>query len=325
MNFPNNGTGDRLSDSRTCTLDPESYQLLLTGIRDGWDGQQLAIEKVRTRRPDLSTEQIDAEMQALAEMGLPEWLQPDFWTRDLDKILLAGLNDDAAGQRKAVSKVLRLHPELRPEAAWSRLRRLRRTHGSGGQHQGRFRWTAEWDAILAEHCQLDGVDAAVAHVENITHYPHDAVRRRAARLGLVQPTRAVPRPWTNAELKFLVESLQHEPVRAIAKELRRSEKAIWRKAAEIGVSAKCIEGCTVTEVLWHLHVSHRRLRLWISAGWIKVGRNRRITDRSLRAFLREHRGEIEWNRLNAEARDWLLEFGIDAENQPRARAAGRDC
>jgi hypothetical protein len=65
--------------------------------------------------------------------------------------------------------------------------------------------------------------------------------------------------------------------------------------------------------------------LWISAGWIKVGRNRRITDRSLRAFLREHREEIEWNRLDAEARDWLLEFGIDAENQPRARAAGHDC
>jgi hypothetical protein len=273
----------------------------------------------------LSIEQIDAEMQALAAQSLPQWLHPEFWTRDLDRILLAGLIDGAAGQRKAVNKVLRLHPELRPEAAWSRLRRLRRTHASGRRHRVRFRWTVEWDRALTERCQSNGLDAAVTYVENITHYPRDAVRRRAARLGFVQTGRAVSRPWTNAELKFLVESLQHLPVGAIARELRRTEKAIWRKAAEIGVSAKCMEGSTVTEVLRHLHISHGRLRSWISAGWIKVGRNRRITDRSLRAFLREHREEIEWNRLDTEARDWLLEFGVDLEVQHRTRAAGQDC
>ena len=113
------------------------------------------------------------------------------------------------------------------------------------------------------------------------------------------------------------------PVRTIARELHRSEKAVWRESAESGVSAKCLEGYTVTEVFRNLHISHRRLRIWFAAGWIKVGRNRRVTERSLRAFLREHTEEVPWDRLDTDGRDGLLEFGIDASAGTNVKAAGR--
>jgi hypothetical protein len=322
MNSDRNIGSTSANESRQLAVDSQIQRILLAGIQTGWEGQQRAIHQVHELRPDLSEELIDEYMQTLANDRLPGWLKPEFWTPTLDQILLAGLRDGTPGQRKAVNKVLKLHPELRPEAAWSRLRHLQRLKHRGGRRGVRFPWTAELDGALMERCHSDGVDAAVSDLADVTSYPRDAIRRRVRRLGFPGDGRPASRPWTPAELKFLVESVQHLPVRTIAKELHRSEKAIWRKAAESGVSAKCLEGYTVTEILKNLHVSHGRLRLWIGAGWIKVGRNRRITERSLRSFLREHRAEIPWDRLDTTARDWLLEFGVDAREPVRLNAAG---
>ena len=72
-------------------------------------------------------------MQALAVDGLPQWLKPDFWTADMDRILLAGIREGAAGEMKAVGKIVRLHPELRIEIVWARLRHLCALKGRNGQ------------------------------------------------------------------------------------------------------------------------------------------------------------------------------------------------
>ena len=136
--------------------------------------------------------------------------------------------------------------------------------------------------------------------------------RRARKLGLHTSHSSTPTPWTDADVRFLVESVQHLSVKVIARELYRSEKAVWRKVSDLGLSAKCEEGYTVTEVMQRLHVWHRRMKGWIASGWIKIGRNRRITERSLRSFLREHPEEQKWDLFDPETVEWLAEFGVTA-------------
>src|SRR6266700_3035670 len=108
MNNDNNGS----SQSRRVVIDSEIQRILLAGIQTGWDGQKRAIQQVHELRPDLSVKLIDEYMQTLANDRLPDWLKPEFWTPSLDQVLLAGLRDGAPGQRKAVNKILKLHPEL---------------------------------------------------------------------------------------------------------------------------------------------------------------------------------------------------------------------
>src|SRR5579862_1655814 len=154
--------------------------------------------------------------------------------------------------------------------------------------------------MFVERSRSIGINAAASEIQRLTGFPRDAVLRQGHKLGIAKPGVHSTRPWTAAELRFLVESVQHLPVNAIARELHRTEKAIWRKVGELGLSAKCVEGFTITEVLTKLHVWHTRLKLWIEQGRIKVGRNHRITERSLRSFLREHQNELNWELFDSE-------------------------
>jgi len=108
-------SGRRSEKPHNVKLDNEIRTILLGGMLRGWDGQRQAVEQVRAIRPDLSTEEIDGWMQALAIKGLPEWLKPGFWTREMDQILVAGIREGTIGENKAVGKIVRFHPELRIE------------------------------------------------------------------------------------------------------------------------------------------------------------------------------------------------------------------
>jgi hypothetical protein len=306
---------------RTIGPNDEIRKALLGGMLRGWDGQRQAVEQVRAMRPDLNAEEIDGWMQALALEGLPDWLKPDFWTAEMDQILFAGIREGVPGEIKAVGKIGRFHPELRVEIIWARVRHLRVLKGRKGRQGRPFEWAPEIDAALIAHCRCAELAVAVSAVEKITGYPRDAIFRRARKLGVAQPRLVSWHAWKPAELRFLAESVQHLAVRAIAKELHRSEKAVWRKVETLGLSAKCGEGFTGIEVTSRLHVSHSRLKRWIDQDWIKIGRNRRITERSLRSFLRQHSEELHWNLFNADTFDWLSELGIEPP-EPKAEAAG---
>jgi hypothetical protein len=306
-----NKTLEARSERPRVTLDCEVQKILLVGILRGWEGQRRAVEQVREIRPELSTEEIDRCMQALAVEGLPEWLKPGFWTPAMDQILFAGTRESLAAEKKAVNKILKLKPELRLEVVWARLRHLRALKGPKGNRGIPYEWTLEMDALLVERCRANDLNAAVSDVKRMTGYPRDAVLRHAYKLGIAKPATVTTRPWTDAELRFLVESVQHLAVKTIARELRRTEKAIWRKVAELGLSAKCAEGFTITEVMKRLHVWHARIKFLIGQGRIKVGRNGRITERSLRSFLREHRHELNWDLFDSETCEWLEELGIE--------------
>ena len=309
------------SEHRTIEPDHEIRNALLGGMLHGCEGQRQAVEQVRAMRPELSAEEIDGWMQALAVEGLPDWLKPNFWTAEMDQILLAGIREGVPGEIKAVGKIVRFHAELRVEIIWARVRHLRVLKGRKGRRGRPFEWAPEIDAALIAHCRCAEMAVAVSAVEKITGYPRDAIFRRARKLGVARARRVSWQTWKPAELRFLAESVQHLAVRAIAKELHRSEKAVWRKVETLGLSAKCGEGFTGIEITSQLHVSHSRLKHWIDQGWIKIGRNGRITERSLRSFLREHGEELHWNLFNADTLDWLSELGIEPP-APKAEAAG---
>lgn len=314
---------DPQDERRTVGLDDETRMILLGGMLRGWEGQRQAVEQVCAMRPDLSAKEVDRWMQTLALEGLPEWLKPGFWTPQMDQVLLSGIREGVGGEIKAVGKIVRVRPELRVEIVWARVRHLRVLKGRTGRRGKPFEWAPEIDAALIANCRCANTAAAVSAVQKITGYPRDAIFRRARKLGVAESPLSSWRPWKPAELRFLAESVQHLAVRAIAKELHRSEKAVWRKVETLGLSAKCGEGFTAVEVITQLHISHSRLKSWIDQSWIKIGRNGRITERSLRSFLREHREELNWDLFNADTFDWLSELGIDQSPNPKAEAAGQ--
>lgn len=318
--FPISKTNSQQSNE--LKLDNEIRKVLLGGMLRGWDGQQEAVEQVHAMRPDLSVSEVDGWMQALAIEGLPEWLKPGFWTTEMDQILVFGVREGTIGEQKAVHKIVRLYPDLRIEVVWARVRHLRALKGRKGRKGRPFEWTPELDAALIAQCRSFDIAAAVSAIQKITGYPRDAIFRRARKLGLARRKLSSWRPWKPVELRFLAETVQHLPVRAIAKELRRTEKAVWRKVESLGLSAKCGEGFTVTEAIRHLHVSYSRLKGWITEGRIKVGRNRRITERSLRSCLREHQEELHWDAFDEDTLEWLADLGIEPP-QPKVEAAAQ--
>ena len=291
---------------------PEADRILLAGIHLGRDGQLKALREVKQIMPSLSVEVIDVRMQRIAADGIPAWLKADeFWTEEMDNVLRKGIQQGGVGERIAVAKILRICPGLRTAVVWRRINRLRQTSSRPQRRSGRFSWTEPADAVLLQ-AKVDGFKFAVAEVQRLTGFPREAIMRRARKLGIHTCNSTGSMPWTDADVRFLLESVQHLSVKVIARELHRSEKAVWRKAGDLGLSAKCEEGYTVTEVIQKLHVWHRRLQSWVANGWIKIGRNRRITERSFRSFLREHPEELKWDLFDSETVEWLLEFGVTA-------------
>ena len=312
-------TPENVRAGREFALNPEIDRILLGGIHLGRDGQLKALKQVQQLMPALGVEAIDARMQRIAADGIPTWLKADeFWTTEMDDVLLMGIRQGRAGERNAVAKILRLRPGLRTAVVWRRLNRLRQRKVHPNHRASPFAWTEAFDTALLHAARVDVFDPAVAEVQRLTGFPREAVMRRARKLGLHTSYSSASTPWTDADVRFLLESVQHLSVRVIARELHRSEKAVWRKVGDLGLSAKCEEGYTVTEVIQRLHVWHRRLKCWVTNGWIKIGRNRRITERSLRSFLKEHPDELKWDLFDAETVEWLLEFGV-------ATPAGKAC
>lgn len=308
-------TPENMTDGGDHVFSPEADRILLVGIHLGRDGQLKALRQVQRIMPSLSVEAIDVRMQRIAADGIPAWLKAkEFWTAEMDNVLRKGIQQGGVGERIAVAKILRLCPGLRTAVVWQRVNRLRRMI-SRPQSQGRigrFSWSEAADAVLLQAKKVGGFKSAVAEVQRLTGFPQEAVMRRARKLGVHTCHSTGSTSWTDADVRFLLESVQHLSVNVIARELHRSEKAVWRKVGDLGLSAKCEEGYTVTEVIQRLHVWHRRLKGWVTNGWIKIGRNRRITERSLRSLLREHPEELKWDLFDSETLEWLLEFGVTA-------------
>lgn len=290
----------------------EIDSVLLEGIFSGRAGQTEAIERLCRTWGKLNRRELDNRMEELATQGLPRFLQDDFWQEELDAVLLDGITADGHRVRRAVDKVLRLNPDLRIEVIWARVRRLRKQRGKDGRRGFPFPWTSELDQQLLTRCAAAGLGIAVSEVQQTTGWPRSAILRRAHKLGVVVQELPERREWTAADKNFLVQSIRHVPVKAIARELDRTENSVWCKIWEEGLRARYEEDYSQRELCRTLHVRPPTVRRWVESEWLKIGRNGRIKDRSLVPFLREHADELDWEQVD---RDWVRQVaGSEDEN-----------
>ncbi len=137
---------------------------LIEGICGGKARRSQVVEGIGAVFPELGAEGLVGRMEAFAAEGQPEWFQRNFWQR-LDPILLAGMRLGRIGERKAVDKVVRQHPELRVERVWARVRDLRRQNRKRSEARaGPFPWTREQSEIV--HVQYVLIHTSAKHLDS---------------------------------------------------------------------------------------------------------------------------------------------------------------
>lgn len=232
---------------------------------------------------------------------------PNVW-KAIDPILLGGIFKANQCERAAVDKVLGEFAELRIGAIWARLRRLRDRRKATGP----FQWTNELDERLSRVYQEAGMSASVSEIQNVTDWPRRAILRRAHKLGLPMQSVSDRRPWTMADFRFAIESVNHLSVREIADELERSEKAVWDMLGHRGIPARFEDGYGVRELSTKLHIRRPSIRRWIQAGLLHKKRNGRISEDSLQCFLYSHPERVNWPLLDEDTTFWVSEL-LEAE------------
>lgn len=116
-------------------------------------------------------------------------------------------------------------------------------------------------------------------------------------------------PWTQEEKEFLLERAREFAVADIARELARSQQAVYLQLWRSRTSAKFQDGYTQRDLAQALHVSQKKLRYWVRLGWLTLY-ERRIKDRALVRFLKEHSEEIDVARLDKDFLLWLRSLGL---------------
>jgi hypothetical protein len=169
----------------------------------------------------------------------------------------------------------------------------------------------------------------VSDIQNLTDWPRRAILRRAHKLGLPSKPVSDRRPWTMAEFRFAVESVNHVTVREIADEIERSEKAVWDMLTHRGIPAAFQDGYSVREISAKLHIRRPSIRTWVKSGLLHKKRNGRIAEDSLQSFLYNHPKIIHWSLLDEDDAFWVSEL-VEAEkikangNGTRPRASSRN-
>lgn len=279
---------------------------LIEGIYGGRPKRPQVIERIQAVFPELDAEGLRERMETLAAESQPEWFQKNFWEH-LDPILLVGMRQGKAGERKAVDKVLREHRELRVERVWARVRELRRQNKKGSEPRA-GPWTNEHDERLLALCNEMGLKDAVSVMQRETGWPRDAIVRRVHKLGVPKKQYQRKQGWSEIDRTFLLVSVRHVPVRKIARQLGRPEKAVWVQIWREGLRGAWEEGYSRRELCRKFHVSGATLRSWIRAELMKDGADGRVPERSVREFFRHHRELVDWDRLDPEDRQWALEL-----------------
>jgi hypothetical protein len=248
-----------------------------------------------------------------SSIDAPRSTDQEVWSA-ADSILLTGVREANQCEREAVDKVLSRFSELRVEAIWARVRRIRYKQ----KRDGRLLWTNELDDRLIRVHREGGLRAAVSDIQNLTDWPRRAILRRAHQLGLPKEALADRRRWTMAEFRFALESVNHVSIREIADELERSEKSVWDMVGSRGIPARFQDGCSVRELSAKLHIRRPSIRAWIKAGLLHKKRNGRISEDSLQSFLHDHPERINWSLLDEDTTFWISEL-LEAQ---KIRVAG---
>jgi hypothetical protein len=177
----------------------------------------------------------------------------------------------------------------------------------------RYDWTAELDALLEREFRsgCDQGRSATRQICPLTGWPFQACWDRARKLGFSRK-RSNFRRWSKREEDFLLQYAGSRNVHQLAQQLKRSEKSVREKLANmkigsrVGISARVTDGHTKTELTQFLGRSPKTVQRWIDQGWLKgryEGKQRaddtlRITDEDFRSFWKKHPWEVPFHTLS---------------------------
>ena len=226
-----------------------------------------------------------------------------------------------AGSKTRGNLAATLDPQLRP----------RRSPGPIGRPKGsrNFEWTAEIDRLLSELCTERSAAAkrvvgkALLQTRSASSVPsadsvRKAVERRMATLGIATaerrrvPEGRVMKPWTEAQTAALLGALGADAtIESIALRTGHTVKAVRAKITRLDYQVNEVHGFavfTVAELSELLDVTERQIRRWKERGWLET-KGRRITEKCLGHFLREHSDRVPFDALRREDQIYLLDLG----------------
>jgi hypothetical protein len=156
----------------------------------------------------------------------------------------------------------------------------------------------------------DGKTATVTMLAERLQVPRWAIRRWAVHLGLTK-IRANKR-WTPEEERELEVWLHRMSIKALAEKFGRTETAILRKAALLGLT-KCGEGYTMHGLADALGCARETVAQWVKRGWLKGTRRQTertsgdiwyFSDAAVRKFIMQHPYEVDPRRAEW---GWLVD------------------
>ena len=126
------------------------------------------------------------------------------------------------------------------------------------------------------------------------------------------PEARVAKRWTETETAALLGALGADAtIDSIALRTGHTVKAVRAKIARLDYQISEIHGVaafTVAEVSELLDVTQRQIRRWKERGWLET-KGRRITEKCLGQFLRDHPDRIPFDELPREHQIYLLDVG----------------
>jgi hypothetical protein len=180
----------------------------------------------------------------------------------------------------------------------------RRDTSGPGQHET---WNPELDGIL-KAAAAGGPSKVRRAIERILRLnpqlTEQQILKRAAQLKLTNWYR----PWSAEEKDYVLEYARELSVAEMARNLRRTSEAVYQMLWRNGESARVRDGYTQGDLAQIFHMLPKKVREWISLGWLTPCGGR-IKDRGLNRFLKEHRDEIDPSRIDKEFRLWFLDVG----------------
>jgi hypothetical protein len=208
---------------------------------------------------------------------------------------------------------------------------------------GNCQWTQKMDESLKDLCTRLGPSTAKRMmqkrlIEKRTSKPgeyrprpdsvRNAVERRMAFLGLQtgRERKRVPsrtaKPWTQKQIEGLLGSVGGDLIdKSVEDRTKHTIKAARAKLRRLGYAAEELRSVAFTteELAIMLQVTARQVERWKEKGWLKTTR-RRVTDKDLAAFIKEHPERIPYDLLSREVQVFLLGLGYPAPEAPKFQA-----
>ena len=215
------------------------------------------------------------------------------WLQEIDQILVVGMKYGPKGTQEAVKRVRQLTPELVPAQVWHRMRHLRE------KERGKSATPVDWSEAATEilrngyrsggRKKTEAIKTVRALYPGLAGYVVSRFARSQGWLDGGQESKRKDdrRPWTREEEQELFVRAGYEPVKAIARKLKRSEQSVRFRLKGRAISARVTDGWSLRRIQQTLHISHRRLQRLIGSGLLRV-RDPRVSAISLVEFGRRH-------------------------------------